>query len=61
MKGLFAVPLLMFAFYVTILVGWIMNIVDLVHTSFDPLTALAVLRVVGIFIPPLGAVLGIFT
>lgn len=38
--------------------GWIANIVQLFHASFDPLTGLVVLRVIGIFIPPLGAVLG---
>ena len=38
--------------------GWIANIVQLVNASFDPLTGLVVLRVIGIFIPPLGAVLG---
>lgn len=41
-------------------IGWVMNIIDLLGTSFDPITGLAILRVVGIFIPPLGAVLGYF-
>ena len=41
-------------------IGWVMNIIDLLGMSLDPLTPLAVLRVVGIFIPPLGAVLGYF-
>lgn len=56
-----AYVLTMFGLWVATVVGWIMNIIDLVHTSFTPLTAIAVLRVVGIFIFPLGAVLGIFT
>lgn len=47
-------------FLVAVILGWIMNIVDLFHQSFDPLTAVAVLRVVGIFVPPLGAVMGWF-
>ena len=38
--------------------GWVANIVKIFGTSFDPLTAIAVLRVVGIFIPPLGSILG---
>lgn len=42
------------------LIGWVMNIVDLFDQSFTPLTAVAVLRVVGIFVPPLGAVMGWF-
>lgn len=53
--------LIVLTIWLTMIVGWIMNIVDLVGTSFDPLTAIAVLRVVGIFVFPLGAVLGIFT
>jgi hypothetical protein len=38
--------------------GWVMNIVAIAHSEFIPLTGLLVLRVVGIFIGPLGAVLG---
>lgn len=40
--------------------GWGLNIVKLAGTSFDPLTGLAVLRAIGVIIPPLGAVLGYF-
>lgn len=39
-------------------VGWVFNIITLTETSLDPLTGLAILRVVGIFIPPLGGILG---
>lgn len=38
--------------------GWVANIVKIFSMSFDPLTAIAVMRVVGIFVPPLGSVLG---
>lgn len=38
--------------------GWVWNIVKLAHMGFDPLTGMAVLRIVGIFLAPLGAILG---
>lgn len=38
--------------------GWIANIVKLVGSNFDPLTGMVVARAVGIFVAPLGAVLG---
>lgn len=38
--------------------GWVMNIVTLAGSSFDPLTGIVVLRVIGVFIPLLGSVLG---
>lgn len=38
--------------------GWVLNIVKLVAVAADPLTGLFVARVVGIFVAPLGAVLG---
>lgn len=38
--------------------GWVMNIVTIAHSSFDVLTGMLVLRIVGIFVAPLGAVLG---
>lgn len=60
MKSLFAIPFAMFAFWIAVIVGWIINIVQLFSTSFEPLTAVAVLRVVGVFVPPLGAIMGYF-
>lgn len=41
--------------------GWILNIIDVVHTMHDPLTGLFLLRAIGIFIFPLGIILGFFT
>ena len=38
--------------------GWIANIVKLVSMTLDPITALVIVRAIGIFVPPLGAVLG---
>ena len=38
-------------------VGWVMNIVKMAATG-DPLTGLFVVRAVGVFIAPLGAVMG---
>lgn len=43
---------------VLIAVGWVMNIITLFGSSFAPLTVEVVSRVVGVFIAPLGAVLG---
>lgn len=39
-------------------IGWIMNIIAIAHSEFVPITGLLVLRIVGIFIGPIGAVLG---
>lgn len=41
-------------------VGWVWNIVKLIAMNFDPLTGLLVVRIVGIFVPPVGAVVGYF-
>lgn len=38
--------------------GWVDNIVKLFYANFDPLTGIVVLRIVGIFVAPLGAVIG---
>lgn len=42
------------------LVGWVMNIIALVGILSGPITAMFVARIVGIPVPPLGAVLGLF-
>lgn len=51
----------MFALWAAVIVGWVMNVIALVHMVYDPtISVLLVLRIVGIFFPPLGAVLGWF-
>lgn len=42
-----------------VIVGWIMNIFDVIGVS-TPLNAEDALHIVGIFIVPLGAIMGIF-
>jgi hypothetical protein len=38
--------------------GWIANIVAIAYSNFSEITGVLVLRIAGIFIAPLGAVLG---
>ena len=40
--------------------GWIWNIAKIVHSSFDVITGMFVARCIGVFVAPLGAVLGYF-
>lgn len=40
-------------------VGWVLNILDITQMN-DILTGLGVVRIAGIFIPPLGAIMGYF-
>jgi len=62
-KGVIA-GLLWIGFWVTFWVGgtigWIINIVKIVHHLSEPLTAMMVFRMVGIIVAPLGAILGFF-
>lgn len=48
------------AFVLAILIGWVLNVVDVFLSAAGEITALFVLRVVGIFIPIIGAYLGWF-
>ncbi|MFA6201265.1 MAG: hypothetical protein WC679_12765 [Bacteroidales bacterium] len=40
--------------------GWSANIYEIFITEEDNLSAKTILRIVGIFLPPLGAILGYF-
>lgn len=40
--------------------GWVANVVKLAGADFSVITGMLVLRVIGIFAAPLGAVLGYF-
>lgn len=42
------------------LIGWVMNIMHVVHANFDHITGLLLVQVIGIFVPPIGAVAGWF-
>jgi hypothetical protein len=41
-------------------VGWVWNIVKLIGMGLDPITGLLIVRAIGIFVPPVGAVVGYF-
>lgn len=40
--------------------GWVMNIAAIVHALSEPVTGMLIFRCVGIFVAPLGAILGYF-
>ena len=58
--GLFTVAMMLAL--VTIGIGWCMNIYTIITTLIAdmPITGMVILRVIGIFIGPLGGILGYF-
>lgn len=40
--------------------GWCMNIAAIIASDFSHLTGLLVMRVIGVFVAPIGAILGLF-
>ena len=52
--------LMWIAVMIALAVGWVMNVVTIAHVMAEPITGMFVLRVVGIFVVPLGGVLGYF-
>lgn len=48
----------MFTIFGVMLVGWVMNVIAIWHTMDNPITAKFILRVVGIFVAPIGGILG---
>lgn len=53
-----ALALLYIVLAIAGIIGWVLNIAKLVGDFGGPLTAKLVLRIVGIFAAPLGAILG---
>lgn len=54
--------LILLALAITLVAGWGMNILDLVQTEqMWPLTGLTIVRLIGIFVFPIGALAGLFT
>ena len=48
------------AILIGLVIGWVMNIVGIVHTLSDPITGMFIARLVGTVVFPLGGVLGYF-
>ena len=59
-RGYTAVALLVILLWITAIVGWIGNVVQVVHAASDPITGVFILKCIGIVVAPLGSVLGIF-
>ena len=57
-KATGAMALFIIALWVLGLGGWVANIVKLVGMDFGAITGLLIVRAIGIFIAPLGAVMG---
>lgn len=62
MRGFVAAELIVALVWITVVVGgiigWVLNIIKLVGMVDGEITTMFVLRIVGIFAAPLGAVLG---
>ena len=58
--GLITFAASMFALVLAMVAGWVMNIITLVGMISGDITAEFILRVVGIFVPVIGGVMGWF-
>lgn len=47
-------------FYMMVIVGWVMNIIQVVGIAIadDPMTTLGIVKIVGIVLGPIGCILG---
>lgn len=46
--------------WVVAVVGWGLNIIKLIGIASDPITGMFIIRSIGIFVAPLGSILGLF-
>lgn len=51
---------IVFGFIAFMGIGWVMNLIAVFNSNFDPITGQVVLRTIGIFLAPLGGVMGWF-
>lgn len=56
--GFTAFELMLAVVGILVIGGWIANVVKLVGSNFDPITGIVVVRAIGVFLAPLGSVLG---
>lgn len=51
-------PLTLIAIYLGLIAGWVMNVAAIWNTMDNDITAKFILRVIGVFVFPIGAILG---
>lgn len=49
-----------YVFYALLIWGWILNIIDICQSNLDNITGLIVVKIIGIFIFPVGSFMGWF-
>lgn len=54
----YSVVVVIVLFWILAIGGWIANIVKIFGSAADPITAFFIIRCVGVFLAPVGAVLG---
>jgi hypothetical protein len=59
MKHIIAL-ILWLTFLIGGVIGWFMNIGAIIGADFSHLTGLLIMRVIGVFIAPIGSILGLF-
>lgn len=52
-----AISIAVFLFFA---IGWVWNIAKITQSGFDVFTGIFIMRVIGVFVPPIGSVLGYF-
>lgn len=62
-KGFTAVEMIWVVYgslFVAGVIGWVLNIIDIVGSDFSAVDGILILRIIGVIVAPLGAVLGYF-
>lgn len=57
---LYCVSLVAINIFVLLIVGWGLNIYKVTISPLEPLTTMVIVRIIGIFLAPLGGILGWF-
>ncbi len=54
----FATVAVWFLLVIGSVIGWVMNLIALVHSLGDPITGIFILRCIGLVVVPLGVIFG---
>jgi len=60
MRSVSLLGLLWLVLWIAGIIGWVLNIIDIFHMAHPLDSGFGILRIVGIFVAPLGSILGLF-
>lgn len=57
---LLKIAAIQFIVMIILLYGWVENIINIIHSDLTHITGLLIVQIIGVFVAPVGGIMGLF-